>query len=83
MTTFTTYIARPAMPYGQPGYTDALAAASAINKSLGDSGESSFLTGDEPAAYSAYRAMQRELDSCHPAIRADLMVDEITAELDE
>lgn len=83
MTTFTTYIARPVMSYGQPGYEDALAAASAINKSLGDSGESSFIAGDESADYSAYRAMQRELDSCHPAIRAGLMVDKTTAELDE
>lgn len=81
--TYTTYIARPVMGYGQPGYEDALAAASAINKSLGDSGESSFVVGDEKAEYSAYRAMQQELDSCAPSIRADLYVDSITAEIDE
>lgn len=83
MTTFTTYIARPVMAYGQPGYDDALAAAAAINKSLGDSGESSFIVGDDAADYSAYRAMQRELDSCAPSIRADLCVDSTTAEIDE
>jgi len=83
MTKFTTYIARPVMAYGQPGYEDALAAAAAINKALGDSGESSFIVGDETADYSAYRAMQRELDSCAPSIRADLYVDSTTAEIDE
>lgn len=83
MTKFTTYIARPVMAYGQPGYEDALAAAAAINKSLGDSGESSFIAGDEAADYSAYRAMQRELDSCAQSIRADLYVDSTTAEIDE
>ena len=82
-TTFTTYIARPAMAYGQPGYDDALAAAAAINKSLGDSGESSFMVGDEAADHSAYRAMQRELDSCAPIIRGNLYVDSTSAEIDE
>lgn len=80
--TYTTYIARPVMAYGQPGYEDALAAASAINKALGDSGESAFITGDEKADYSAYQAIQRELDSCATSIRAYLYVDATVGEID-
>ncbi len=83
MPTFTTYTAVPVMAYGQPGYDDAIAAASAINKTLGDSGEASFITGDERAANTAWRALQRELDSCQPAIRANLVVNETTADINE
>ncbi len=78
MSTFSIYTARPVMPYGQPGYQDALAAASAINKALGDSGESAFIEGDEGADYRAYKAMQDALAECHPAIRADLFVEKTT-----
>lgn len=83
MTTFTTYTAVPVMAYGQPGHEDTLAAARAINKTLGDSGEASFITGDERAANTAWRALQRELESCHPEIRANLVVNETTAEFYE
>jgi hypothetical protein len=83
MSTFTTYRAVPAMSYGQPGYENAIAAASAINRNLGDSGEASFQTGDEFAARSAWRAVEREMDSCHPDIRANLVVEETTVDIED
>ena len=83
MSTFTTYRAVPAMSYGQPGYENAIAAASAINRILGDAGESSFPTGDEFAARSAWLAVEREMSSCHPDIRENLVVEETTVEIEE
>lgn len=82
MPILTTYIIRPTMAYGQPGFETADAAARAINKTLGDSGESSFISGDHLAAYSANRAIQRELDSCAPSITANLRIESTTAEID-
>ena len=83
MTMYTTYIARPLMSYMQPGYQDALSAAAEINTKLGNSGESSFIIGDELADRTAERAMQREIDSCHPEIRASLMIDKFTGKIDD
>lgn len=83
MKTYTTYIARPAMSYGMPGYNDALAAAIAVNKILQDGDESSFITGDALAESTTQRAMQRELDSCHDDIRGNLVVEVVISEIDE
>ena len=71
------------MSYMQPGYQDALSAAAEINTKLGNSGESSFIIGDELADRTAERAMQREIDSCHPEIRASLMIDKFTGKIDD
>lgn len=77
----TTYTASPDMRTDQFGYKDVLAAAVDINKTLGDSGEASFLAADGIMAdRSAECAMQRELDACTPFIRNNLMVQKCTVE---
>lgn len=80
MKTYTTYIASPAMSYGMPGYDDALAGSIEINKILRDAQESSFITGDALAESTTRRAMQREIDSCHPEIRGNLVVEVVISE---
>ena len=80
---FKTYCVMPAMEYSQHGFSDAQAAADAINKTLADSGEASFPEGDALADSTAQRAIQRELDSCAPTIRGDLVVKSRFTELDD
>ena len=80
---FKTYCVMPAMEYSQHGFADAHAAADAINKTLMDSGEASFLEGDALADATAQRAIKRELDSCAPTIRDDLVVTSRIVDLDD
>ena len=80
---FKTYYLLPIIRYSQHGFSDAQAAADSINKIVMDSGEASFPAGDALADATAQRAIQRELDSCAPAIRDDLVVKSRFTELDD
>ena len=80
---FKTYYASPVMGYREIGFPDAQAAADSINNILMDSGEASFPEGDALADSTAQRAIQRELDSCAPTIRDDLVVTSRIVDLDD
>jgi hypothetical protein len=80
-TTVSQYTAVPSIPYDHPGYPDALAAAGYINKALGDAGDGTF-TDDGAGEYDALRAVQVEINSCHPAIRECLTIDEAEIEIE-
>lgn len=67
-----TYTVAPIPCYWEIGYSDALAAASAINKLLGDAGTASWIDGDDAGRDSALAAVMREIESCAPEIAADL-----------
>lgn len=83
MTTYmTTYIVTTSLKYGEPGHADAQAAASAINKILGDTGESSYINGDEAGEMSACRAILREIASCHWMIADDIEFVKETCEME-
>ena len=78
-----TYEVAVNLKYGQPGYDDALAAATAINRGIADSGESSFISGDDLADYSACKAIRREIDSCDEYIRGDLRIETYFSDIEE
>lgn len=83
MTTITTYRIFPSMAYGKPGHADAQAAADAINKTLFDSGEASFDSGDALGYETTQRAIDRELGECDPDVRAGLVVQAHTEVIDD
>jgi hypothetical protein len=76
------YLAVPTIAYGQPGYQEAIAAARSINRTLGEAGESIFQTGGELVARSAWRSVEREIDSCHPDIRENLVAEETHVDIE-
>ena len=80
---FKTYYMMPSRKYVQIGFFDAQAAADAINKILMDSGEATFPEGDALADATAHRAIQRELDSCAPEMRDDLVVESRMTDVDD
>jgi hypothetical protein len=73
------YTATPSVSHTHPGYSDALAAADYINKSIGDAGDGLF-TADGVGEHTALQAVQAEIDSCHPSIRDGLTIEAIEIE---
>lgn len=61
---------------------DSRAAAAAINKALGDSGDSSWLSGDAGSEARCRAAAAAEIASCHPAIRSDLRIEIESTEIE-